>query len=118
MTYDELRAHLLSFPDAVEETPFGPEALVFKVCGKMFALLMVGSDPPRMNLKCVPETALRLRADYASIQPGYHMNKKHWNTVIADGTVPRELLEDLMEASWTLVVSGLRRRDRVRLLGE
>jgi len=101
---------------AVEETtPFGPDALVYKVVGKMFALTSPDEVPSRVNLKCDPERALELRDEYESIIPGYHMNKQHWNTVILDGTVPDELLGELIEHSYTLVVKGMTKKQRAEL---
>ena len=118
MTNAALRHLLLTFPESVETMPFGPDVQVFKVCGKMFALLVVEADPPRISLKCIPETAVRLRQQYAAITPGYHLNKRHWNTVAVDGSVPEALLEDMIEASWRLVVGKLKKTDRLRLLDE
>ena len=101
---------------AVEETtPFGPDTLVYKVVGKMFALTSPDEVPSRVNLKCDPERALELRDEYESIIPGFHMNKQHWNTVILDGTVPDELLEELIEHSYTLVVKGMTKKQRAEL---
>jgi predicted DNA-binding protein (MmcQ/YjbR family) len=107
MHLDEAIAHCLSLPDVVEDTPFGPEVLVFKVGGKLFALTNPGDMPPTMNLKCDPERALALRDQYAAIQPGYHMNKRHWNTVTLDGTVPAAVVIGLIDHSYALVVRGL-----------
>ncbi len=87
-TLDSLRAYLLSKKGATEETPFGPDALVFKVMGKMFALLAWQSDPLRITLKCDPDDVLALRQQYAAVQPGYYMNNRHWNTVTLDGSIP------------------------------
>lgn len=100
-------AHCLSQPHATEETPFGPEVLVYKVGGKMFALTDPGGVPPTLNLKCEPLRALELRDRHAGIQPGYHMNKRHWNTVTLDGSLPAALVRELIEHSYQLVVSGL-----------
>ncbi|NUK04811.1 MmcQ/YjbR family DNA-binding protein [Streptomyces lunaelactis] len=114
MTPAEFRAFCLQFNAAVEEFPFGPETSVFKVHGKVFALSGLDAEPLKVNLKCEPEIAERLRAEHAGIVPGYHMNKRHWNTVtvrdLPDGMV-RELIED----SYDLVVAGLPRATRLRL---
>ncbi|MFE6283546.1 MmcQ/YjbR family DNA-binding protein [Streptomyces sp. NPDC057877] len=116
MTPKELRAFCLSFNATVEDFPFNPDTSVFKVCGKLFALTDLGASPLTVNLKCDPEDAIRLRAEHEGlIVPGYHMNKRHWNTVTADGTLPDRLLRELIEDSYDLVVAGLPRADRLRL---
>lgn len=93
---------------AVEETtPFGPDTLVFKVAGKCFALTSPDEVPSKVNLKCDPARAEELREEYPAIQPGYHMNKKHWNTVILDGSVPAGLVRELVRHSYDLVVKGM-----------
>ncbi|WAC19493.1 MmcQ/YjbR family DNA-binding protein [Luteolibacter sp. SL250] len=97
----------LSLPGAEETTPFGPDVLVYKVAGKVFALTDPGDYPPRMNLKCDPARAVTLREEYESIIPGYHMNKRHWNTVRIDRSVPGALLQDLIRHSYDLVVASL-----------
>ncbi|MDN3295644.1 MmcQ/YjbR family DNA-binding protein [Streptomyces ficellus] len=114
MTPDQLRAFCLSFSDAVEDFPFGPETSVFKVAGKMFALSALDARPLTVNLKCDPELALRLRAEHPAIAPGYHMNKRHWNTVTVAG-LPDRLVRELIEDSYDLVVAGLPRATRLRL---
>lgn len=100
-------AHILSKPGAEETTPFGPDALVYKVCGKMFALTEPDEFPAYLNLKCDPERALELRDRFAAIAPGYHMNKRHWNTVLLDGSLPGTLVRELIDHSYDLVVAGL-----------
>ncbi|GAA2432166.1 MmcQ/YjbR family DNA-binding protein [Streptomyces glaucus] len=116
MSPKELRAYCLSFNAAVEDFPFGPRTSVFKVRGKMFALADLDARPLTVNLKCDPEDALRLRAQHPGlIVPGYHMNKRHWNTVTADGGLPDRLVRELVEDSYDLVVAGLPRADRLRL---
>ncbi|MGH8930658.1 MAG: MmcQ/YjbR family DNA-binding protein [Egibacteraceae bacterium] len=117
MMLDQLRAVLLSYPEAVEEEPFGPGTLVFKVGGKIFAITGDGSDesPARVSLKCEPGLALELRAMYPCVRPGYHLNKRHWNTVTLDGSVPREEVLDLIGHSYERVVAGLPKADRERL---
>ncbi len=97
----------LSLPGAEETTPFGPDVLVYKVGGKVFALTDPGDFPPRMNLKCDPARAITLREEYESIIPGYHMNKRHWNTVRIDRSVPASLLRELIRHSYDLVVASL-----------
>ncbi|CAL9453568.1 putative protein YjbR [Streptomyces sp. enrichment culture] len=116
MTPEELRALCLSFDAAVEDFPFSPEISVFKVRGKLFALTNLDARPLKVNLKCDPEDAIRLRADHPDlIVPGWHMNKRHWNTVTADGDLPDRLVRELVEDSYDLVVAGLPRAERLRL---
>ncbi|CAM5304019.1 MmcQ/YjbR family DNA-binding protein OS=Streptomyces alboniger OX=132473 GN=CP975_11445 PE=4 SV=1 [Streptomyces alboniger] len=115
MTPAELRAFCLSFNDAVEEFPFTPEMSVFKVAGKIFALTSLDSRPLTVNLKCDPDLAVQLRAAHPEIVPGYHMNKRHWNTVTADGALPARQLRELIEDSYDLVVAGPPRAHRLRL---
>jgi predicted DNA-binding protein (MmcQ/YjbR family) len=110
-----LRKWCLSRPGATEEFPFGEGVSVFKVAGKMFALSSLESRPLKVSLKCEPELAHRLRTSYPAIQPGYHLNKRHWNTVTLDGTLPDELAFDMLEDSYDLVVAGLPRVTRERL---
>jgi len=99
-------------PSTTEELPFGPGARVFKVAGKMFALTAAVDDPETVSLKCDPQFAEHLRARHAAIAPGYHLNKRHWNTVRLDGSLPSDLVEELLGHSYTLVVDGLPRRER------
>ncbi|MCX4762060.1 MmcQ/YjbR family DNA-binding protein [Streptomyces sp. NBC_01275] len=116
MTPQELRALCLSFNAAVEDFPFRPEISVFKVLGKMFALSWTDELPLKVNLKCDPDDAVRLRGEHSGlIAPGYHMNKRHWNTVTVDGELPDRLVRELVEDSYDLVVAGLPRAERLRL---
>lgn len=116
MTPQELRALCLSFNEAVEDFPFRPEVSVFKVLGKLFALTTLDARPLTVNLKCDPDDAVRLRAEYPGlIVPGYHMNKRHWNTVTVDGELPDRVIRELVEDSYDLVVAGLPRAERLRL---
>ncbi|MBX3050565.1 MAG: MmcQ/YjbR family DNA-binding protein [Caldilineaceae bacterium] len=112
---EPLRAYLLAKPGATEETPFGPDALVFKVLGKMFALVAWQETPLSISLKCDPNLALLLRGTYAAVTPGYHMNKRHWNTVVLDGEVPEDEVEDMIDESYALVVKGLTKAQRAQL---
>ncbi|PRH80257.1 DNA-binding protein [Streptomyces solincola] len=115
MTPERLRAFCLSFNDTVEDFPFNPETSVFKVAGKLFALSALGARPLTVNLKCDPDDAVRLRAEHPdAIAPGYHMNKRHWNTVTV-GALPDTRLRELIEDSYDLVVAGLPRAVRLRL---
>ena len=112
MNVEEFRVYCLSKPLVTEEFPFDETTLVFKVSGKMFAL--TGLDDPefKVNLKCDPDRALALREEYESIRPGWHMNKHHWNTVHVDGTFPDDLLIELIDHSYALVVKGLPKKFR------
>ncbi|MFT4177070.1 MAG: MmcQ/YjbR family DNA-binding protein [Luteolibacter sp.] len=110
MDLSEARERCLSFPGVTEETPFGPEALVYKIGGKMFALISPEDVPGRMNLKCDPERSLDLRDRHSAIQPGYHMNKRHWHTLSFDGTLPSALIAELIDHSHQLVLSSLPKR--------
>jgi predicted DNA-binding protein (MmcQ/YjbR family) len=103
----ELRAYCLSLPGAAETFPFGPQTSVFKVAGKMFALSQLGADSLRVSLKCEPELAEALREAHAAVLPGYHLNKRHWNTVIIDGSLSDDAIRDLIEDSYDLIVSKL-----------
>ncbi len=117
MNQDELRQYLNGKKAVTEELPFGPEVVVFKVMGKMFVLFAWTDTPIRINLKCDPERALALRATYPSILPGYHMNKKHWNTLILDGSIPQGEVLAMIDDSYNLVVKGLKKADREKLAG-
>jgi predicted DNA-binding protein (MmcQ/YjbR family) len=110
-----LRALCLGFAGAEETFPFGPENSVFKVGGKMFALTRLGSDPLRVSLKCEPPLAEELRAAHPAITPGYHLNKRHWNTILIDGSLPERMIADMIEDSYDLVVSQLPRAKRREL---
>lgn len=111
-----LRDHCLSFTGAEETFPFGPQTSVFKVVGKMFALSQLGADSLRVSFKCEPTLAEALRQTHPAVVPGYHLNKKHWNTVILDGSLPDETIRDMIEDSYDIVVSKLAQDDR-RMLG-
>ncbi|MFB7464342.1 MmcQ/YjbR family DNA-binding protein [Streptomyces sp. NPDC056224] len=117
MTPAQLREFCLSFNAAVEEFPFTPETSVFKVLGKVFALTALDAEPLKVNLKCEPELAVRLREEHAAVVPGYHMNKRHWNTVTAGGpdALADEMVRELVEDSYDLVVAGLPKAERLRL---
>ncbi len=115
MKLEPIRTYLLKKKGVVEETPFGPEALVFKVIGKMFALVAWEEPPLRITLKCDPDLALTLRTQYKAVQPGYYMNKKHWNTITLDGSISNEQILGMIDASYELVVKGLKKADRQEL---
>lgn len=103
MTLDQLLDYSLNKPNVEEDFPFGPDVLVLKSKGKIFLLISLNKDPIQFNVKCDPERAVELREQYASIIPGYHMNKKHWNTILIDGTVPSKLIYELIDHSYELV---------------
>ena len=118
MTPDELRQACLGLPGAEETAPFSEGLSVFKVEGKIFAITRLSGEPLEVSLKCEPELAEQLRVTHPAIRPGYHLNKRHWNTVLIDGSVADEMVLSLVEDSWALVVDGLPRRVRDRLTGE
>ncbi|WP_338678252.1 MmcQ/YjbR family DNA-binding protein [Streptomyces sp. SCSIO 30461] len=114
MTAERLRAFCLEQNAAVEDFPFTPDVSVFKVAGKMFALSDLGSTPLKVSLKCDPDDAVRLRAEYPAIVPGRHLNKRHWNTVTVS-ELPARMVRELVEDSYDLVVAGLPKAERLRL---
>ena len=115
MNIIELKKYLNSKPGSTEDYPFGPDTLVYKVMGKMFALFGEDDNPIRINLKCDPDDAIVLRDMYDSVIPGYHMNKEHWNTVILDGIIPDEEIQKMIDESYRLVVKSLKISDREKL---
>ena len=115
LTPAQLRRRCLGLPGTVEEFPFRPDLSVFKVHGKVFALVPLKSKPLRISLKCEPPLAEQLRDTYPSITPGYHLNKRHWNTVEVNGSVPDRLVVDMIEDSYDLVVAKLPKRVQAEL---
>src|SRR2546423_1320162 len=113
MNVESFREYCLSKPAATEGTPFGPDDVVFKVGGKMFAIVALMEVPPRVNLKCDPDLALELRDRYEQVEPGYHMNKKHWNTVVLDGVIPATEIRKMIDHSYGLVAQSLPKKKRV-----
>lgn len=109
------RTYCLLKKGVSEEFPFDETTLTFKVIGKMFALTSLNEADFRINLKCDPEWALELRDTYDSILPGYHMNKKHWNTVLVNYNLPNELLKKMIDHSYDLVVKGLTKKQQLVL---
>lgn len=109
MNIEDLREYCISKKGTTEAFPFDEDTLVFKVMGKMFCLTSL-SEPDSINLKCDPEKAIELREQYPCVQPGYHMNKKMWNTVIIDGSVSKKLLKEWIDHSYDMVVAGLPRK--------
>jgi predicted DNA-binding protein (MmcQ/YjbR family) len=109
-------AQCVARPGAVEDYPFGEDTAVFKVGGKMFALVSLGSPPGSISLKCDPDVAVELRGQYAAVVPGYHLSKRHWNTITLDSTVPEDELAELIDHSYQLVVDGLTKAQRSELI--
>jgi len=103
-------------PGSVEDYPFGDEVAVFKVAGRMFALVSLGPAPGSISLKCDPGLAVSLRGRYTGITPGYHLNKRHWNTVTLDGSVPDGEVLELLDHSYDRVLAGLTRTQRNKLI--
>jgi len=104
MNIESLREYCLSKPGVEETLPFGPDTLVFKVDGKVFLLVGLDEERLRFNVKCDPDKAVELREEYPCVQPGYHMNKKHWNTIIVDGSVSSRKLKEWIDWSYELVI--------------
>lgn len=111
---EDVRQRLSGQPGSTEEEPFGPGVWVYKVCGKVFALL-TQDGPVRLSLKCDPVRAQELRAAFPAITPGYHLNKEHWNTLALDEALPPALVQDLIEHSHERVAAGLRKAERQAL---
>lgn len=103
MNIETLQDYCLSKPDTEETLPFGPDTLVYKINGKVFLLVGLDNDPLQFNVKCDPDTALELREKYPCVLPGYHMNKKHWNTIVVDGSVSTAVLKQWIDWSYDLV---------------
>jgi predicted DNA-binding protein (MmcQ/YjbR family) len=115
MKPEKISAYLLKFPQTSEEQPFGPDTDVYKVAGKIFAILAPDDTLPAISLKCDPVIAMELREEYRSILPGYHLNKTHWNTVMLDNSIPDAELKKMISHSYEQVVNGLPKSLRVRL---
>jgi predicted DNA-binding protein (MmcQ/YjbR family) len=114
LTHDELRAACAALPGAIAEYPFGPGARVYKAGGKMFALIHE-DGPPSISLKCDPALAEILRSRYAAVTPGYHLNKRHWNTVLIDGSIQDDEIFDMISQSHDLIVRSLTKSQRAAL---
>lgn len=112
LNIEHIREHCLKKKGVTEEFPFDEETLVFKVRGKIFLLASLECIPLQVNLKCDPEKAIELREEYDSVQPGYHMSKIHWNTIIIDGTIPIVELFNWIDISYNLVVAKLKKSER------
>jgi len=115
MNIEQIREYCLKKKGVTEEFPFDEETLVFKAAGKIFLLASLESIPLQINLKCNPEKAIEIREEYEAVQPGYHMNKKHWNTIIIDGSVPAKKIFEWIDNSYRLVVAGLKKSDIKKL---
>jgi len=115
MNIEQIREHCLKKKGVTGEFPFNEETLVFKVAGKIFLLASLDSIPLQINLKCDPEKAVELREEYECVQPGYHMNKNHWNTIIIDGSVSTRKIIQWIDDSYDLVVAGLKKSDIKKL---
>jgi predicted DNA-binding protein (MmcQ/YjbR family) len=112
MDIETLREYCLSKKAVTEDFPFGEITLVFRVKEKIFLLVSLDADPLQFNAKCNPEKAIELREEYEAIQPGYHMNKKHWNTVVIDGSIPSKLIKEMIDDSYKLIVQALPKKVR------
>ncbi len=106
MDTEQIRDYCLSKKGVEEYFPFGPDNLVFKVNGKMFLLLSLSAQPLQFNVKCDPEKAIDLREHYTSVLPGYHMNKKYWNTVLVNGELANKQLQEMIDDSYSLVMAA------------
>lgn len=115
MNLEQIREYCISKGDVEETTPFGPDTIVFKVMGKAFLLIGFDNDPLQFNVKCDPEIAIDLRERYDCVLPGYHMNKKHWNTIVVDGSVSIQLLKGWIDHSYELVVESLPKKEKNKL---
>lgn len=115
MNIEEFREYCLAKPGAFEDFPFGPDTLVFKVVSKMFALTGLDSDRFTANLKCDPDRVVELREQYPEVQPGFHMNKTHWNTVDFEGSLPESLLRELVDLSYEMAKKSLTKKEREAL---
>ncbi len=112
MNVEDIREYALLLPDVEEGFPFGENTLVFKTNDKLFLLVSLNNNPLSFNVKCNPEEAIELRAQYDCILPGYHMNKKHWNTIIVDGSLNSQLLKQFISSSYKLVKLKSKSREK------
>jgi predicted DNA-binding protein (MmcQ/YjbR family) len=118
MTKKEAREYCLSLPGASSDFPFDQVTEVFRLRGKMFALMSSTNQPGRINLKCDPPLARDLRDRYPAVVPGYHMNKEHWNTVILDGSLPDEMVRGMIDHSYDLILDSLPKKQQQEIRGE
>lgn len=112
----ELEKILLKKPASYIDFPFGDDTMVLKVSNKMFALINIKNSPLRINLKCEPNDAIAYREIYKSVVPGYHMNKKHWNTIILEGIIPKDILIEMIDDSYNLVFNKLTKKEKEKIL--
>ncbi len=112
MDIEQLREYCLSKKQVEETTPFGSDTLVYKVGGKLFLLFGLDEEGLRFNVKCDPDKAIELREEFSCVLPGYHMNKKHWNTIVVDGSVSTKKLKEWIDHSYNLVVESLSKKVR------
>jgi len=115
MNVEDISEYCLKKRGTSEDFPFDEETLVFKVVGKMYALIPLERIPLQINLKCGPELAVDLRERYDSVRPGYHMNKNHWNTILIDGSLREELILEWIDLSYDLVIKGLKKSEKEKL---
>lgn len=115
MDIEQLRDYCLSKKGAEETLPFGPDTLVYKAGGKVFLLVGLESEELRFNVKCDPDKAIELREQFPCVLPGYHMNKKHWNTIVVDGSVSTKQLKEWIDHSYTLIIDSLPKKLRDEL---
>ena len=116
MPDNETRCYLPSKPEAREDFPFGPSLYVYKIKGRMFALIRYVKNTAKINLKCDPQEAMVLRDIFEAVEPGYHMNKAHWNTVTLDGSIPQGEIERMIDRSYELVVKNLTKLEQKHLI--
>ena len=115
MNVEQARDYSLTKPAATEDTPFGPDVIVFRVGSKIFALINIERMPFSINLKCDPERAIELREEHEDVLPGYHMNKKHWNTVVLNGSLAAAEVGEMIDHSYSLVFASLSKKGREAL---
>ena len=115
MDLESIRKYCLQKQSTTESFPFGEYTLVFKVCGKIFLLMSLDSQPLQFNVKCNPEKAEEFREAYSSVIPAFHMNKKHWNTIIMNGQVNSKMIREMIDDSYSLVVRSLPLKERKKL---
>lgn len=116
MNIEEIREYCISKKGVEESLPFGPEILVFKIMGKAFLLAGLDRSPLQFNIKCNPDKAIELREQFSFVLPGYHMSKKHWNTIILDGSATPKQLKEWISDSYELVISGLPKNQQKKLV--
>ncbi|MBI2269369.1 MAG: MmcQ/YjbR family DNA-binding protein [Bacteroidetes bacterium] len=115
MNIEEIHNYCMDKREVTEGMPFGDSVVVYKVAGKVFLLVSLDETPLQFNAKCDPAKAIELREQYDCVHPGYHMNKKHWNTIKVDGSVSDKLLMAWIDHSYDMVVTGLSKKDRMKL---